>query len=100
MCLELYNFIFYLYFVPFLPQIMVYDVNTRHIQQIPNLVNPLRPDAPAPVAPHYEPGIHAIEINPSKTLLATGGKSANEIAVYRLPTLDPVCLGEVILSFN
>lgn len=68
---------------------MVFDVNTRHMDQIPSL-----PSSENSTPPESDCGIHAVEINPSKTLLATGGKHANDVAIYRLPTLDPICVGE------
>lgn len=68
---------------------MVYDVNTRQMDIIPSLRSS---DLHRP--PEQQCGIHSIEINPSRTLLATGAFCSNDIAVYRLPTLDPVCVGE------
>ena len=72
---------------------MVLDVNTKHLDLIPSLQsseNSLPPAAPA----QQECGIHSIEINPSRSLLATGARNSNDVAVYRLPTLDPICVGE------
>lgn len=70
-------------------KLMVFDVNTRHMDQIPSLPSSENSNPPAETS-----GIHAIEINPSRTLLATAGKQTNDIAIYRLPTLDPICVGE------
>lgn len=70
-------------------KLMVYDVNTRQLDAIPTL----RARQPWLGAEH-QTGIHAVQINPSRTLLATGARNSCEIAVYRLPTLDPVCVGE------
>ena len=68
---------------------MVLDVSTRHLDHIPSLQS-----SENSVPPEQECGIHSIEINPSKTLIATGAKNSNDMAVYRLPTLDPICVGE------
>jgi len=70
-------------------KLMVLDVNKRHMDQIPSLVS-----SESSVPPDQDCGIHSIEINPSRTLLATGAKNGNDVAVYRLPTLDPICVGE------
>ncbi|XP_032664296.1 DDB1- and CUL4-associated factor 12 [Odontomachus brunneus] len=74
-------------------KLMVYDVATQKLDQIPSLHGrQLSPGGS--VVPEQQCGIHSVQINPSRTLLSTGARSSNEIAIYRLPTLDPVCVGE------
>ncbi|KAL1117822.1 hypothetical protein AAG570_004137 [Ranatra chinensis] len=74
-------------------KLMVYDVVTEKIDQIPSL-HGLREANHQGMMEGSANGIHALQINPSRTLLATGAKNSNEIAFYRLPTLDPVCVGQ------
>lgn len=70
---------------------MVYDVVTHKIDQIPSLLS--KRDATGNEQ-QQQCGIHSVQINPSRTLLATGARNTCDIAIYRLPTLDPVCVGE------
>jgi len=65
---------------------MVYDVVTQKLDRIPSL----RGRACTAGAEH---SIHTVEINPSRSLLATCALNSSDVAVYRLPTLDPVCVG-------
>lgn len=67
---------------------MVYDVNMRRVDAIPTLRNSRGAN------PDTQSGIHSCQINPSRTLLATGARHSADIAIYRLPTLDPICIGE------
>lgn len=70
---------------------MVYDVNTKSVDQIPCIVG-----SNEDLGPEEQCGIHAIAINPSRSMLATGARNSSELAIYKLPTLDPVYIGEVI----
>ncbi|XP_023228917.1 DDB1- and CUL4-associated factor 12-like [Centruroides sculpturatus] len=70
-------------------KLMVLDVTTNKMVQIPSLMG-----SEDKVQPENPCGMHALEINPSRTMLATGGLNANDLAVYKLPTFDPVCVGE------
>uniref|UniRef100_A0A1Y1LFP2 DDB1- and CUL4-associated factor 12 beta-propeller domain-containing protein n=1 Tax=Photinus pyralis TaxID=7054 RepID=A0A1Y1LFP2_PHOPY len=71
-------------------KLMVYDVVTRSLDQIPSLIS--RRDAHG--GDQQQCGIHSVQINPSRSLLATGARNTCDIAIYRLPTLDPICIGE------
>ncbi|XP_010638915.2 DDB1- and CUL4-associated factor 12-like protein 2 [Fukomys damarensis] len=70
--------------------LFVLDVHTGHITPV-SLMQDRRPRW---AYAHSASGIRAIELNPSKTLMATGGENPNSLAVYQLPSLDPVCLGD------
>lgn len=70
-------------------QLIVYDVVTKAVDQIPCLAGQ-RENVNVD-----EPGINAISINPSRCLIATAGKNNNELGIYKLPTLDPMYIGEV-----
>lgn len=70
-------------------KIKVYDTNNHKLIDIPQLSLPGSEPNP-PATPH---GVYSIELNPSKTLMATVGQHGRDVAIYRLPNLDPVCLG-------
>ncbi|KAK0054019.1 DDB1- and CUL4-associated factor 12 [Biomphalaria pfeifferi] len=70
-------------------KLMVMDVrnnNLVHIQSLKSTKESIPAECPC--------GIHSIAINPSRTLLATGAQNTNDLAVYELPTFDPLCVGE------
>uniref|UniRef100_A0A8D8A3K3 DDB1- and CUL4-associated factor 12 n=1 Tax=Culex pipiens TaxID=7175 RepID=A0A8D8A3K3_CULPI len=66
-------------------KLMVNDVNTRKVDAIPTLSNSRG------TSPDTQSGIHACQINPSNSMLATGARHSADIAIYRLPTIDPLC---------
>uniref|UniRef100_A0A224ZBY2 WD repeat-containing protein 40A n=1 Tax=Rhipicephalus zambeziensis TaxID=60191 RepID=A0A224ZBY2_9ACAR len=70
-------------------KLIVLDSENGRLCQIPSLQS-----SHSSPPPENHCGIHALQMNPSRTLLATGAQHANDTAVYRLPTLDPVCVGE------
>ncbi|XP_016995117.2 DDB1- and CUL4-associated factor 12 homolog [Drosophila takahashii] len=65
-------------------QMLVYDVKTRRLEEIPTMFRD----------PEDKVGLQVIELSPSRSYLATTARNSLDIAVYRLPTLDPVYLGE------
>ncbi|GFR87123.1 DDB1- and CUL4-associated factor 12-like [Elysia marginata] len=70
-------------------QLLVMDVNTNRLEHKTSLKSsPQSNPAECPC------GIHSIAINPSHTMLATGGENTNDLAIYELPYFNPICVGE------
>ena len=82
LCLFLIHYYLYI-------QLVVLDVFTKLMVEIPMLKSNSNHSVDCSC------GIHGISVNPSRTLVATGGENVTDLAVYRLPTFDPVCVGEV-----
>jgi WD repeat-containing protein 40A len=70
-------------------KLMVYNVNKQHYSQIESLQSTSNIFEPV-----KECGLHSIQINPSRSLIATAAGSANDVAIYNLPSLKPICVGE------
>lgn len=70
-------------------QLLVLDMTSEWKISLPVLEG-----SPASEMPEVNCGIHSIKISPERNLLATSGQNPNHLAVYRLPTFDPVCVGE------
>ncbi|XP_057380840.1 DDB1- and CUL4-associated factor 12 homolog isoform X1 [Daphnia carinata] len=69
-------------------KLSVYDLNKKELFSIPLLTSLQNRQ------PESQCGIHALAINPSQSVLATGAENTNDIAFYSLPTFDPLAIGE------
>lgn len=70
-------------------KLIVLDTTTGRKLEIPKLQNAKTPCHKSPC------GIHCVCVNQDHRFLATGGNNPNDLAVYSLPTMDPVVIGEV-----
>ena len=75
-------------------QLLLVDLSTNELFELPLLLN-----KDTSLKPEFV-GIHSIQISFDGQYLATGGASANEISVYKLPELTPYILGQVIEAFK
>lgn len=76
-------------------QLSVYDIGRKEVFSIPLM----KSSAHTNRQPEHQCGIHSIAINPSRTVLATGALNTNDVGFYRLPTFDPLAVGEVLPFF-
>ncbi|KAL9986368.1 hypothetical protein ACROYT_G000507 [Oculina patagonica] len=70
-------------------ELLVMGMTSDWISSIPVLEG-----SPDSEIPEFNCGIHSIKMSPERTFLATSGQNPNHLAVYRLPTFDPLCVGE------
>lgn len=70
-------------------KLTVYDTLKREMFHLPLLRSGEKSRAP-----DFHCGIHSLSINPSRTVLATGAEDTNHVAFYKLPTFDPLAVGE------
>ncbi|XP_072038065.1 DDB1- and CUL4-associated factor 12-like [Amphiura filiformis] len=78
-------------------KLIVLDLTTKQQFRIPMMrsrKSKLRAQTVAEALGFGLGGIHSIATNPSRSLLATQGDSPNDVAVYRIPSFDQVCLGD------
>ena len=73
-------------------KLLVIDVERRQTTSIPTLDPHPTMGGPG-VRCHC--GIHDIAVSPRGDFLATGGRNANDLAVYRMPFFDPHLVGHV-----
>eukprot|EP01137_Pigoraptor_chileana_P036895 Opistho-2@33201 len=70
-------------------KLLYYSTDTRRFLAIPMLRTHR-----TPVLNRTNCGINSIAISPSGGFLATGGENPDDVAVYRLPSFEPVALGQ------
>ncbi|XP_037929223.1 DDB1- and CUL4-associated factor 12-like [Teleopsis dalmanni] len=68
--------------------VLTQDVNMRRVDVIQALTNRNINHS------DVQGSVHTIEVNLNSSMLATGAHNSSDRAVCRLPTRDPVCLGE------
>uniref|UniRef100_A0A8D9ERN3 DDB1- and CUL4-associated factor 12 n=1 Tax=Cacopsylla melanoneura TaxID=428564 RepID=A0A8D9ERN3_9HEMI len=71
-------------------KLLVYDIHTQSLDHIPTISS--RNAATEPE--DHQSGIHFLQMNPSRSLLVTGATHSHQLAVYQLPTLDPIAIAE------
>lgn len=71
-------------------RLMILDTKTKKLLELDNLRSTSATHPPLDDLC----GIHGIAVNPSRTRLATGASNPNDTAVFELPSLEPLCVGE------
>ena len=73
---------------------IVQNIITRKSYEIPLLVG----SGKIPL-PDKNCGIHSISMNRMATKLVTGAQNPNSVGFYRVPSLEPIAIGEVSIQY-